>query len=83
MAGKIACFFPYTLAKNLSQTVHRFGFMRLALTPIRRNGIEKGPRSAIGTPMFCQQALQIMDCEYDIISPQDPLACHGRKGAWL
>src|SRR4051794_20983618 len=64
-------FFPYTLEKNVSQTVQRFGFIRLTLIPRRRKGMQKGPRSAIGTCMFCQQLLQMVDCAVVMESSDD------------
>ncbi len=61
-------FLPYTLEKNVSQTVHRFGLMRLTLIPTMRKGIESGPRRAIGTRIFCQQLLQIVEVEMGMAS---------------
>src|SRR3954447_19583616 len=45
-----------------SQTVHRFGFIRLGLMPNRRKGRDRGPRIGTGTCIWDQHPLQIIAC---------------------
>src|ERR1051325_1428833 len=62
----ISCFFLFTLVNMVSQMLHRFGFIRLILTPSSLKGIDNGPRMGIGICICCQHPLQIIDSEIAI-----------------
>lgn len=52
-----------------SQIVQVFGFIRLGRMPKARKGMEAGPRRGTGRRICCQQPLQILDRENDILPP--------------
>ena len=75
---------PIRGEKNVSQTVQRLGFMRLDPDPRAFGTGSTGDRECvIGTRMFCQQPLQIVDRATVMGSPSAKGFRSVRRSAWL